>query len=159
VKSKRVKQILLVLLFVVLVYIWWGNFMLLFTKQDNPDYSYETSTANQKTTSRVQAITFREPKVNPFRRYDIKPTGNQQINTPETQPPLPEFLHIQHKLNGILPKGKTSQIIVLTPQSKSVILEMGDSLSQWQLTSIGDSFAIFKQGKRYDTLRLGPQTK
>jgi hypothetical protein len=158
-KSKRIKQILLVLLFVVLVYIWWGNLKLFFTKQENPDYSYETSTNNQKTPSRAQTITFKEPKVNPFRRYDIKPTSNQQINTPESQPPLPEYLHIQHKLNGILPKGKTSQIIVFTPQSKSMILEMGDSLGQWQLTSIGDTYAVFRQGKRYDTLRLGPQTK
>lgn len=156
---QRVKQIALALLCCVLLYIWWGNIKLFFGHQESYPYVEETPPLPSKQSDHSFGIVYRPPQTNPFRRA-VNRTPNDP-NRPATTAPkqTPEMLHASHRLSGILPKGRSSQVIVQTPQGASVVMELGDSLGTWALAGTGEAFAVFKQGKRYDTLWLGSPRK
>lgn len=152
-KAKRAKQGILALLCIVLFYIWWGNLKLFLGQNEEPDNTYEEPGVTHQKVQQSTTIPYRQPQVNPFRRNAPRPNAGPQSVVP--QPPKPvEFLHDTHRLSGVLPFGKHGQATILNSLNKTVVLEIGDSLVTWQLTAIGNTCAVFKQGKRHDTLWL-----
>ena len=154
-KAKQIKQGFLALLCIALVYIWWGNLKLFLGQGEEPDFAYEVPGGTREKVVMPASIPYRPPQVNPFRRNVPRPNSSQQTGI--LQPPRPvEFLHDTHRLSGVLPFGKHAQVTVLDSQNKTAVLEIGDSLRTWQLTAVGNTCAVFKQRKRYDTLWLSP---
>jgi hypothetical protein len=159
VRAKRTKQGILVLLGLLLVYIWSGNLKLFYGHGNDASYIEPNRRPVLGHSPQKTTLAYRAPRVNPFLRHHNPPKS--QANALRSSAPAPpaELLHATHRLNGIVPKGKTSQAIILAPGNRSAVLEIGDSLGTWRLTTVTELFATFKQGKRCDTLWLVPPSK
>jgi hypothetical protein len=157
VKSHSAKKLLLVALLIVAGYVWWGDLKLLFPSKRLAEPTAVASITDTAHVVKALALSFMAPRVNPFHRW-VRTAGNSAMK-PAAAQPVPELLHTSHALVGLVNRGKTSQAIVLAPESKRKVLAAGDSLNNWKLVEIKDNHATFRQGKRSDTLWLGKKPK
>ena len=153
-KSSHVKKAILTLLAMVLIYIWWGNIRTFHRSSD----SYSASPAEQdyagSTGESVRRLVYRGVKVNPFRRPINTPEGAAKPPTKPVVEKPPPMLSEVARLTGLVEKGLLSQAVITTRDSQTFVLSLQDTLVYWSLDEVTPIFAVFRQGKYYDTLWL-----
>lgn len=153
-KSSHARKVILALLSVLLIYIWWGNVRTFHRSSDSYSASpFEQDTAG-KTEQSVQPLAYRGVKVNPFRRtIDTPDRAAKPPAKPTEEKPPPMLSEVAH-LTGLVEKGVLSQAVITTRDSQTFVLSLQDTLVYWSLNEVTPTFAVFRQGKYYDTLWL-----
>lgn len=150
-KPSRVKKILLGVLLIPLVYIWWGNLKLFSPSEAVYQPLSPPETRAIQHTPNPGSLVYREPKVNPFRRPNIKQTATTQPKPKVPVTPPVQRLSTSHELAGIV---NSSQAVIKVSDGASVVLAVGDSLGGWELTQVLQQSVVFRHSKENDTLRL-----
>ena len=152
-KSNHVKKVILGLLAILLIYIWWGNIQTIYRSSE----SYSTNQVTSDTTpiaKSSQQLSYMGVKVNPFYRPNNTPDKAAKPRTKPVEKKPPPKLSEVARLTGIVEKGTLSQAVIMTNDTQTFVLSLQDTLVYWYLNEVEPTFAVFKQGKFYDTLWL-----
>ncbi len=146
-------------LMAILLFVWWGNLKLLLPGQIGRRPTDITKSGGSGPIGNGLAPGYREPTRNPFQRPDplnrilATTPPSPASRTPETRPALP------YELVGVLREGRKSQVVVVSAEGQSSLLDIEDSLCGWTLTTVKDTFVILRNGRWRDTLHLAPAAR
>ncbi len=150
--TRRVKQVLLMLLLVIAGYIWWGNLALLFPTTVPVDTQAPGDTLGASRALLPDPVVYREPRVNPFLHAIAGPPDQSHERT--TQPAGPVAFPRSLQLAGVLCLGKSSQAVLQLDPQTTKTFSLGEHFGEWTLIEVTDETAVFGADKARDTLHL-----
>jgi|GEM_PF-2781683 len=151
------KKIFLVLLIATCLYIWQRNLSSYYDEGAGYYQGFELFADSEPRPSVAgRQLEVRPVKLNPFLRASkpsLPPPKNQNVR-PVTKPP--QKISSTCQLLGAVEERGSSQAVIRLGDGSSIVIEIGDSLANWEMIRLSDDTAFFKQANSYDTLILVP---
>lgn len=153
--SQNKKKIIFGFLLLVLIYIW-GNNLGWLSHKDIMRRVSEGSSDIPTDTKPTAYLNYSPPRINPFldrgmESQDQKAVTDIVKKSTLSTPPKPSGAYVYV---GFIDRPHHSQAVLSGHDKATVILELGDSLSDWKLGEFTPSMAIFQFDKVSDTLQL-----
>ena len=152
--KQKYKYIILSLLFILLIYIWWGNINQFTSTETYYNINSLDKKIDSKKPNQELSNTFNAPKINPFKKPNYGVTVNSKNKNVQSkkEEKVPKLSN-KYLLKGFIWDNEQPQVII-KQNTNTFILSLKDSLELWELISLTDSSVIFRHDKEKDTLLL-----
>ena len=152
----KVKKAILVILVVFMAIVWGRNLSIFWRSEPSHETIEKTGSSLKAATPKMKPIEYSSPKTNPFAKAVTNAPGSPQKKEKSKEPPpaAPERVSNQYILSGFVDRPPHSQIVLQKKSGGTQTIQLGDSLTKWELLSIQTDRAIFASGKLRDTVYL-----
>ncbi|MEZ5359634.1 MAG: hypothetical protein R3F48_12515 [Candidatus Zixiibacteriota bacterium] len=154
--SQNKKRIIFGLLLIVMMYIWGSNFGW-FASSNSVRKGSDNSSYNEVNAGPQIRLSYEPPRINPFLIKEKLTTetprsiDKAQAMRALSAPPRPS---LAFTFVGFIDQPPHSQAVISGHDNTTIILESGDSLSDWKLVRFSPDMAVFQFDKAFDTLLL-----